>query len=168
MTKQCTHQNPPRRGLSRYEFSGPVLGLGHEPDFGHLPAAVSPSFATSSIRHLGLAGRLRTGRRRLAPAADERAHTPQEYDGDAHQTRDDAGQQEAPPLPVQKAQLLLRQARQVHGGDFGIRGHIHSCFTLVGSVALLRFIKSSCGNVRLKYDSPLTLNKAYIDQLLSF
>lgn len=67
LTVEHIYQNPSRGGLSRYEFAGPVLGLGHKRALELLLAARG-----LLLLLLGVIWR----EVRLLPAADEREHAP--------------------------------------------------------------------------------------------
>lgn len=98
---QVTHQYSPRSGLTRYQLTGPVLGLGHEGALELLlPLADGLLFLLLRVigRQLG-----------LLSTADEREEPPQQHDDKADDEGEDTGQEEAEPLPLLETYLLRGQ-----------------------------------------------------------
>lgn len=102
-----TYQDTARRGLSRNEFSRPILGFRHERPF-ELLLALPRSLL---FLLLGIVGSIL----RFLPAAQKRERSPYQHDQQSSEERADAGQQEAPILADHEA--ILAEGGAV--GDVG-------------------------------------------------
>jgi hypothetical protein len=99
-----THQDASSGGLSGDELAGPVFGVGDESAF-ELLLGLARRFGQVLLLEVTLAVLGRS----VFTAADHGQAAPDEDDREAGQEGEDAGQEEAPPLAVLEAFLLLRR-----------------------------------------------------------
>lgn len=122
-SKSPTYQNSSGSGLSRNQFSRPILGFGHERPF----ELLLPLPGGLLFLLLRIVGSILC----LLPAAQEGQSPPYQHDQQSGEECADAGQQEAPVLPLDEA-LLARNGGVVDGRE-RLAGRLFAGHTALGA-----------------------------------